>query len=146
MKTCSKCKIEKELTDFYKKSVSKDGYRSECKDCSNKYTQENKESIKEYSKKRYESVKDTSDFKKMRKNWYELNKDSQIEKNKKWRKENKEQIDSYKKEYYETNKDEILSKRKEYYKRIKNDSNASEKLKERVRRNTKKWRNENKEL
>jgi len=146
MKTCSRCKIEKDIDDFYKKSLSKDGYRSECKDCSDKYTQENKESIKEYRKKRYESVKDTNDFKEMRKKWYQLNKDSQLEKNKKWRKENKEQILSNKKDYYELNKDEILSKRKEYYKRIKNDSNASEKLKERSRINTKKWRDENKEL
>ena len=33
MKTCSKCKISKELDDFYKKKQSLDGYDFWCKDC-----------------------------------------------------------------------------------------------------------------
>ena len=32
-KKCSKCRITKSLCDFYKKSGSKDVYRSECKTC-----------------------------------------------------------------------------------------------------------------
>jgi len=33
MKICSKCKQEKELIDFIKRSKSKDGYSSYCKQC-----------------------------------------------------------------------------------------------------------------
>lgn len=57
MKTCSKCRIEKPLTDFYKDSRKKDGLRTDCKTCSEKrkkiYRQNNFEKIKEDSTKRY---------------------------------------------------------------------------------------------
>ena len=33
MKVCSKCKEEKEQTEFYKRKTSKDGLRTECKEC-----------------------------------------------------------------------------------------------------------------
>ena len=37
MKTCSKCKIEKELISFNKSTSSKDGHRVECTDCRKVY-------------------------------------------------------------------------------------------------------------
>jgi hypothetical protein len=37
MKTCSKCKVEKELTEFHKDSKGKYGVRKICKDCVHKY-------------------------------------------------------------------------------------------------------------
>lgn len=33
MKTCNRCNQTKTLTDFYKSSYVKDGYRNQCKDC-----------------------------------------------------------------------------------------------------------------
>jgi len=33
MKICSKCKIPKDVNDFYKSKVGKDGLQSRCKDC-----------------------------------------------------------------------------------------------------------------
>lgn len=33
MKTCSKCKIEKEYSEFHTDKSKKDGYRYECKVC-----------------------------------------------------------------------------------------------------------------
>ena len=33
MKVCSKCKVEKELSEFHKQRNSKDGYKSLCKSC-----------------------------------------------------------------------------------------------------------------
>jgi len=48
MKKCSKCEIEKESIDFYKKKTMKDGLRSECKECTKLYQLENKDKIKEY--------------------------------------------------------------------------------------------------
>ena len=35
MKICSKCKIEKELSEFYKKTQNKSGYTPSCKKCEN---------------------------------------------------------------------------------------------------------------
>ena len=37
-KICTQCKVEKELTDFYKRKGRKDGRTSQCKKCSNKYS------------------------------------------------------------------------------------------------------------
>jgi hypothetical protein len=40
MKTCSKCGIEKPLTDFNKDKVKKDGLQYRCKTCNKKYLNE----------------------------------------------------------------------------------------------------------
>ena len=73
MKKCSICKSERELNNFYKKSSSKDGFRSECKYCSNiksrsykkNYYHRNKEKldkehIKIYLRKYKESNKESN--------------------------------------------------------------------------------------
>lgn len=39
-KRCSKCKIEKPLTEFYKRLGSKDGHRNDCIQCNQKQKQE----------------------------------------------------------------------------------------------------------
>jgi hypothetical protein len=46
IKICSKCKKEKELSKFYKKSSTKDGHKPECIACVKKYLDKNKERIK----------------------------------------------------------------------------------------------------
>ncbi len=75
MKICSKCKIEKDLSEFGIRSISKDGLRPICKKCSN-----------EYSKK-----------------WYKNNKKNKAIYDKKYRENNKEKIKirekKYRKEY-----------------------------------------------
>lgn len=57
MKTCSKCKKEKELSEFYKHKRKKDGYSDYCKECDKEYCKkfrnENKEHLKQYKKKHY---------------------------------------------------------------------------------------------
>ena len=54
MKICSKCGIEKDLNDFYKRKDTKDGLRSDCKECkdlvSKKYHENHKEEIDLYQK------------------------------------------------------------------------------------------------
>jgi hypothetical protein len=37
MKKCIKCGIEKELSEFHKRTISKDGHRNECKQCIKEY-------------------------------------------------------------------------------------------------------------
>jgi len=57
LKKCSKCKIEKEITEFSKDKSRKSGLTSHCKQCKNEYgkkwNKENKEHKKEYNKKYY---------------------------------------------------------------------------------------------
>lgn len=40
MKTCSKCHVEKSLSEFHKKTAAKDGRQSKCKSCNNKNTRD----------------------------------------------------------------------------------------------------------
>lgn len=65
-KTCTKCKKEKELSEFTKEKKGKYGVRSKCKECANKYTREykknNREKIsegnKKYRKRNHKKVKE----------------------------------------------------------------------------------------
>lgn len=78
MKTCSKCKVEKELDAFCNNKQSKDGKHYHCRECKAKFRKENKEKIAERKKlysasqggrinrhksrsKRIKSVQDTGD-------------------------------------------------------------------------------------
>lgn len=45
MRVCSKCKVEKELVDFYKSSRNKSGYRIQHISYDKKYRQHNKENL-----------------------------------------------------------------------------------------------------
>jgi len=47
MKACTKCKEVKELSAFNKRSTTKDGHKSGCRECVKKYYLANKESINE---------------------------------------------------------------------------------------------------
>jgi len=64
MKTCSKCKIEKEESEFYKQKSRRNCLRSECKECmlneSKKYNKNNKEKRNEYRKEWRKNNKDNS--------------------------------------------------------------------------------------
>jgi hypothetical protein len=48
MKVCTKCKVEKETSEFNRQKACKDGYTTSCKDCLKKYFKNNKEKLKEY--------------------------------------------------------------------------------------------------
>ena len=141
MKKCSKCEIEKESIDFYKKKTMKDGLRSECKECTKLYQSENKDRINEYRS----SYNKSDRYKELSKIRYTNNKDHILDKNKEYRERNKEVISEQKKLYYEQNKEEILVKRKEYYDTMTSDEDFREVLRERTRINTKSYRDRNKE-
>lgn len=47
MKTCNSCGETKSFGEFYKHKNFKDGYRTQCKDCSRKYDKERYEALKE---------------------------------------------------------------------------------------------------
>lgn len=56
MKTCKKCGLEKELTEFYKHSAMSDGRLGKCKECTKKDVKEHRlaniDRIREYDRKR----------------------------------------------------------------------------------------------
>jgi len=91
MKKCTKCKVDKEITEFFKDKQRKGGLYPSCKECGKEYH-------KEYNKK---------------------NKDKIIEHKKEYYKKNKNKINKSNKEYYEENKDKVAERVKEYYKENK---------------------------
>ena len=117
MKKCSKCGIEKPLTEFYKDRQKKDGHRRRCKSCiakfNAKYRTENKEKIakrkaKLYAKNREKILEQVSKYRAQ-------NKEKKAAYDAKYRAENKEKIAKQHTEYYVENKEEILKKRAKYY-------------------------------
>ncbi len=74
-KQCTKCKIEKDFTEFNKNKRTKDGLHSQCKQCKKEYRDKNRDNISEYKK-----------------DWANKNKDHKAEYQKKYREENKDKI------------------------------------------------------
>jgi hypothetical protein len=113
LKICTKCNKKKNIDEFHKKSNSKDGYRSNCRECSSEYNKSRKEKTREYNKE-YQS-KNSDSIKENKKKYYldnidyfkERNKDIQnsLDKNKK---------KEYQKKYY--NKPQTKEKIKKYRK------------------------------
>ncbi len=102
MKVCTKCKLEKEFSEFYKRENSKDGYRNECKDC---YKKNSKEYSKEYhSKNRDIRLKN-------QKIYYLNNKEKILEKTILYYYNNREKMLKCSKKYKELNKKKIKEKR-----------------------------------
>jgi hypothetical protein len=131
MKTCSKCKCEKYLTEFVKKSSCKDGLRSYCKNCNYQmqkdWRSKNKDKVKQYNQRSWPKVASKQKAIQLQKqienkcvkcnciligrqllSRYCFNCKKEIKKE--WRRESyKRCIDTYK-QYYEFNKIEIRNK------------------------------------
>jgi len=103
VKVCSKCKIEKDFTEFSKAKANKDGLRGNCKSC-----------VKERKKEYYQANKER--IIEQIKEYYQANKERKKEYNKEYRENNKEQIKECHKKYYQANKEKINKKALEYQK------------------------------
>ena len=132
-KICTKCEIEKPVSEFFRNKQHKSGFRSHCKDCVRKYYEKDKEKIKkrakEYAKNNKERVIE------QRREYYIKNKKDIAWKGKEYRKINKVTILQRKKEYYYQNRNEINNYQHEWYEKNKNLQLIK----------VKKYRNENKE-
>ena len=100
MKKCTKCKVEKELTEFGKRKTTKDGLECACKSCKKEYDKEHYQSNKKHIKERI-------------KEYYQANKEHHKEYNKEHYQANKERIKEQRKEYYQANKERINKLRRD---------------------------------
>jgi hypothetical protein len=102
-KVCTKCKIEKPVSGFFKQHDTHSGYAAQCKDCHSLYCKKNRKAItlraKEYRKNNKEIIKQISKrqrekhkeiIKVRARKYYEENKERLVLKASKYRKENKE--------------------------------------------------------
>ncbi len=99
-KICTKCKKEKELTEFKKKKDCKLGVNPTCKCCEAKQ-----------GRKYYKANKDKVNARKTR--YYEANKRKMAKMYEEYRESNKEDRLKYSKKYYEANKNAINAMSKE---------------------------------
>lgn len=139
MKKCCICNLEKKLEDFNKFIRSKDGHRSDCRDCqslkrkqydekykkenpdkikssSNKYKMKNKEKLNKKSIEYYYKYKERDATKKSKysKKFREENRDRLNQLSKDWREENKDKLKMIKKKYRENNRDKINEYQRSY--------------------------------
>ena len=116
MKTCSKCKVEKELIEFSKAKQNKDGYLGKCKPCAKEsikqYYLDNKEERTAYNKQYYK--KNLEKIKIYRENNKERDKEVSKKYHKKKQKWKTEESKEYQRRYNEDNKEKIKENKKEY--------------------------------
>ena len=122
MKTCRKCGISKPIHDFHKDSMSKDGVRSDCRDCRAQY-------IMDYNKKNKDRINERQ---------REYNKRPHVaSRHSSWCRDyyaaNKERIDARKREWLEKNKDAERRSARERQKRALLDPIKAEKHRMRSR-------------
>lgn len=111
-KVCSKCKIEKNESEFYKDKTSKDGLCSHCKKCRKQYCIKNKEIIKikqeKYRKENKEKLLQQS------RDFYYQNKEKIAQRKKEYNKLHYEQVSQRHKRWYIKNRDKELQRDKKY--------------------------------
>lgn len=120
-KKCTKCLIEKALSEYYKQPKSSDGYKTICKSCGKliriNYQKVNRDKLnkkqKEYAQKNSNKVKESI------KKWRNKNKEVVQKNNKLYRKNNSDKIALLKKKWNTENKERIKENQKEYYKNNK---------------------------
>ena len=111
-KICTKCHMEKELTEFYKNKAGKYGVKATCKSCDKLYCQENAEYIAERTK---QYCNDNREYiSKRMKKWKEDNQEYLAIYMQQWRKDNAVDHKKYDKQYREENKEQIAMRMKQW--------------------------------
>ena len=108
-KACSKCEIEKPLTEYNKDKRVKCGLRAFCRVCERdyyrKYREENREKAITYRKKwkKENREKVRADKRKWAKGWRERNPEISRARSRKYKEENPEKVKAYKKKWRKEN-------------------------------------------
>lgn len=119
-KICSKCKLPKNIDEFFKDSHLKDGYESKCKLCKKQYKQDNWEMISK-SNKKYETknkekiqkyqqeynIKNKDKVKVYKEEYFQKHKEEHKERGKKWRKNNPDKLKIINARHYKSDKAKI---------------------------------------
>ena len=113
-KECSKCHKIKPVSEFNKSKTRGDGIEVKCRECCKKYKKDYYEQNREKELERKRQYYENNKDKK--KEHYENNKDKIKEQRKQYRQENKDKINEYNKQYREENRDKINEYSKQYYK------------------------------
>jgi hypothetical protein len=124
MKTCTKCKEEKDKSYFSKDSKSKDGRSYYCKKCLNenskKWKKNNEEKNKDYKKRYRQNNKEKE--KKSHLVWWKKNEEKMKILHREWLQNNKDKTRKKAKEWNAKNKDKLTSyRRKAKIKKMAND-------------------------
>lgn len=117
-KVCSKCKEEKDVSEFYKDKKYKDGLYCWCKECNKKrskhYRQDHKEEEKQYNKQYKREHKE--EISKQKKQYNQDHKEEINQWQKQYNEKRKEETRQYNKQYKKDNKEEINQYNKQYIK------------------------------
>lgn len=119
MKTCKKCNTPKSAESFYSNKKYKDNFDNICKDC-----------------RKEERILRSDEIDKYNKEYYKLNKSSELERCTNYKINNLEKIRSYQKEYnkkYKKENKEILNKKNSIYVSNKRKTDPLYKLKGNIR-------------
>lgn len=135
MKVCLKCKQEKSLHEFNKKTRNKDGLETHCKECTKAEKRalraNNPEKVREFEKRWHANNKDKA--KAIRQRTYIKNKEKFAERGKKYRTENAEKVSAMLKNWRDNNADYCKEKAKKY--RTENKEKVKAGIKDWLRRN-----------
>ena len=118
-KTCKKCLVEKEVTEFHLAGKGKYGRSARCKLCVKEEASKPRQI--ELAKKRHEKyyTKNKEKQSKKCKERYLSNKQEVINRSKLWKQNNPERADKTKKNYIENNKDKIKEYFRDYQKKLR---------------------------
>lgn len=111
-KACSKCGLEKSLSDFYADKGRKDGKTPQCKECVKAYREANKERIAETKRLRYQENKEVLRAKYAE--YYRNNREEILERNRSWQEANRERVRKSKREYYQNNRERAYEQSRQW--------------------------------
>lgn len=114
MKVCSRCGVEKPVTEFYKQKTGKDGLMGWCKVCTKQYRSDNKQHYQIINKAKYEYESDI--LKEYQRKYNEEHKEERVKYAKKYKSVNTEKIISARQAYYDKNKIQLSKYHKEWAK------------------------------
>jgi len=126
-KTCSKCKLELEVSMFGKNKASKDGLKPICRDCKSKegkkYRAENtdkeRQRLKKYREENYDKCRERED------KYYKDNIEKEKKRHKKYCKENPEKRRETCKKYVDANPEKEKERYRKYQKENKDKVNLN---------------------
>jgi len=108
-KICTKCRIEKPITEFHKRKRNKDGLDTWCKECKQKYAKEYRQinSIKLKESKREYNFKNREELNRKKKIYYKYHKEEAKIYCKKYAQDHKDSIRKYHREWEKENPEKI---------------------------------------